>query len=139
MSEKDRNWVKGQFKLARVSQEVGDAVLALLDAWDEIEISELGVAAALEAFSHLARGHALVPENAEETWVQAQAGFIRVGDEIRVKHDAFGGKAGETHNGRRGRIIAIRSGDVVVRSTDDREPFLDGVHYPATKLEKRVR
>jgi hypothetical protein len=66
-------------------------------------------------------------------------GQLVVGDEVRVLANAFTDKVGVAHNGRRGRVVAIRYGDVIFKSTDDKEPLLDGTHYSPYKLEKRIK
>jgi hypothetical protein len=95
----------------------------------------------VEAFSKLALGKALSEPTAaaDEIWVPAQPGQLTVGDEVRVLSDAFTDKTGIMHNGRRGKIAAIRYGDVIFKSTDGKEPSLDGVHYSPYKLEKRIK
>lgn len=139
MSEITYEWAEQQLKKVKASPEVAGAVLPLIDYWLEQGIPENEAEAVLTVFRELAQGHSLVPEAPEETWVPMQRGFFKVGDKVRVKHDAFSGENGLTHNGRRGRIVAIRSGDIIFRSEDDLKPFLDGVHYPPDKLEKRIR
>ena len=95
---------------------------------------------AVEIFSKVALGHSLVKENSvDEVWEEVRPGFIKVADVVRVKNDAFVGELGVIHNGRVGKIVAIRSGDIIFKSTDDLEPALDSVHYQASKLEKRIR
>lgn len=140
MPEVNEDWVKSQLKSARVSQLTGDTAIALLKAWESLDFPDDRTAEeALEVFRKLATNQALLEEK-DETWVQAQAGFmLKVGDEIRVRHDAFPGTEGRLHNGRRGKVIAIRSGDVIMRSTDNIKPFIDGAHYSFTHLEKRIR
>lgn len=139
MTEIDYKWVKSQFSRARVRQLPGDTVLKLLAVWEEAGLPEELVNETLETFNALARGHALIPES-EEVWVQAVAGGqLRVGHEVRIRHDAYEGDAGRLHNGRRGKVVAIRSGDVIFRSTDGVEPSLDGVHHGFQALERRVR
>lgn len=67
-------------------------------------------------------------------------GRLVVGDEVLVREDAFSGELAPIHNGRRGRIVAIRYGDIIVNSTDDMQPSLVGTHYSPyhlLKLEKR--
>ena len=44
-----------------------------------------------------------------------------------------------THNGREGVVTAIRSGDIIVKTNDDRLPQLDGAHYSPDKLEKMIK
>lgn len=140
MPEVDYDWVKEQLTSASVRQGPGDATIALLKAWEQVTLPEDLADDAVEVFASLARNQSLIKTPAEETWVPARVGgSTRVGATVRVKHNAFKGDAGRIHNGRRGRVTAIRSGDVIFRSTDNLEPFLDNVHYPFEALELRVR
>lgn len=139
MQEVNVDWASQQLAAARVRQGVADSVLALLAAWREMEHKPDDSAEVLDLFSRLALSNSLTPENPEETWVDARPGFISVGDVVRVKHNAYAGKAGITHNGRRGKVVAIRYGDIIFRSTDDITPFLDGTHHSPYKLEKRIK
>ena len=45
---------------------------------------------------------------------------------------------GKIHNGRRGKIVSIRYGDIIVKTTDGKEPMMEGFHYTPQQLEKRV-
>ena len=63
---------------------------------------------------------------------------IVVADEVRVKWNAFDGEMGKLHNGRRGKVVSIRYGDIIVKTTDGKEPVLEGFHYTPQQLEKRV-
>jgi hypothetical protein len=140
MPQVDYAWVKDQLKSATVRQGPGDATLALLKAWEQIDLPDDLAEDAIEIFASLALNKSLIKTPASETWVPAQpGGNTRVGDIVRVKHNAFKGEAGRIHNGRKGRVTAIRSGDIIFRSTDGLEPFLDNVHYPFNHLERRVR
>lgn len=139
MPNVDQAWVKEQFQAARVKVGVGNAVLKLLDTWNDAKLSDAAAKEAVAIFSKVALNHSLVTPNDNETWVPAQPGFISVGDDVRVLHDAFSDDTGRIHNGRRGKVVAVRYGDVIFRSNDDRHPFLDGVHYSPYKLEKRVK
>ena len=138
MNTVNYDWVRAQFAAAKVRQHEGDAVLELLKKWEEMDVPAEAVSGALQIFKSVAQSHALVPETGD-TWVQAQVGFIQKGDVVRVRHDAFEGELGLAHNGRVGYVIDLRYGDVIFRSTDDKEPFLDGTHYPPLKLEKRIK
>jgi hypothetical protein len=135
------NWVKEQFAKTGVSLEVGTSVLELLKSWESASPKDVEQAKkAVEIFSKLSLGHALLNEpTGSELWEDAMPGFLKVADVVRVKHDAFDGPLGNVHNGRVGKIVAIRSGDIIVNSTDDVEPSLNGVHYTPNKLQKRVR
>jgi hypothetical protein len=136
----NEDWVRDQFTQAKVKQATGTAVLRLLEVWNTMNHSDKSAADVVNVFSKIALGHALVPQStADEVWVSAQPGQIKVGDEVRVKVDAYSGEAGQTHNGRRGRIVAIRYGDVVFKSDDDKMPVINGAHHSPHMLERRIR
>ena len=132
-------WVKQQFADAKVRVGTGKAVLTLLKTWEEIDVSEEQSKQILDIFSQIGLGHSLVTINTEEVWVDSQRGQVNVGDIVRVRHDAFSDSTGQIHNGRRGIVAAVRSGDIIFKSTDEKDPFLDGVHYRPESLQKRVR
>ncbi len=135
----NRDWINAQFTEAKVRVGVGKAVLKLLETWETIDLTPQQQRDALSTFETLALGHSIVMENKDEVWIDAAPGQIVVGDMVRVKHDAFDGELGATHNGRRCKIIAIRSGDVIVDSVDGKMPALKGSHYSPFKLQKRIK
>ncbi len=139
MPEINEEWAKQQFAAAKVRVVVGKAVLELLDTWKTLELKPEHAQAAVEVFSKLALNHSLVEPPKDEVWVPAQPGFIKVGEEVRVMNNAFSDSTGQIHNGRRGIVVAIRHGDVIIRSNDNKEPFLDGTHYSPYKLERRIK
>jgi hypothetical protein len=127
---------------AKVKVGSGKVVLKLLETWAGAgDLSPALAKEAAEVFSKLALNHALLEpkQNVEEVWVPAMPGQLTVGDEVRVLADAFQDQSGTIHNGRRGKITALRYGDVIFKSTDGKEPLLDGAHYSPYKLEKRIR
>ena len=134
----DFDWVKSQLSRKKPRKISGDAAITLLNVWDGLEFpNEHQEQEALELFTSLAGNKALVAES-EEKWVSAQAGFmLTVGNEVRVRADAFAGEAGRLHNGRRGRIVAKRSGDIIVKLTDGLKGDGESVHYPPSALEIR--
>jgi hypothetical protein len=140
MPEINFDWVRQQMQDAKVKIGTGTALLALLETWNAQKLSENQVKETIEYFSKLAAGENIYEDKtADEVWIPAMPGQISIGDEVRVLSNAFTDKAGVTHNGRRGKIIAIRYGDVIFKSTDGKAPDLEGVHYSPYKLEKRVR
>ena len=139
MGRLDMNWVKTQLEAARVRKGVGDATIKLIEQFDEMQLTDLQREKVVEMFSTLALGHAFVEDNKNEVWVPVRPGDIRVTETVRVKSNAFSGDLGVLHNGRRGVVVGVRYGDVIIRSTDAREPALDGSHYPPDKLEKLVQ
>jgi hypothetical protein len=136
--EINEEWAKEQFIAAKVRVVVGKAVLELLNTWKTLELKEEHAKAVVEVFSKLALNHSLVEPPKDEVWAPIQPGFINVGDEVRVANNAFSDSTGVIHNGRRGIVVAIRYGDVIIRSNDGKAPFLDGAHYSPYKLERRV-
>lgn len=135
----DMPWAEQQIAAARVPVPVGRALMALLKTWEELKFpNEVQKDQAVELFSKLARDEALV-EDRDEVWQPVQVGFmLQVGDTVRVRRDAFKGPAGRTHNGRVGRVLAKRSGDIIVRSIDGGTPYLDAAHYPPSALELKI-
>ena len=129
---------KSQLEMAKVSVDVGTSVMKLLEFWKTLPHLASNDAQIVEVFSKLAVGIALIDNQGNEIWEPGMPGFIRVGDEVRVLANAFEGELGQLHNGRRGRVVAVRSGDIIVKTTDGKEPVLDGAHYPPAKLEKLV-
>jgi len=142
MPEINREWVVEQLEAAKVKVGSGKAILKLLEAWAEIpKLSDNMTEEVLTVFPQLAQGHVLkIEENDDDyIWMDAQPGQITVGDIVRVKTNAFEDNLGTIHNGRRGKVVAIRYGDVIFKADDGKTPPLDGVHYSPYKLEKRYR
>lgn len=139
MPNVDFEWAKEQLTEAKAKRGVGDAALELLKAWEAMSIDEDLMEDALDTFKTLAQGHSLLAPYADEVWVEAVPGQLKVADKVRVKSNAFTGETGRTHNGRSGVIVAIRYGDIIVRMTDGKQPSLDGAHYSPFHLDKRVK
>jgi hypothetical protein len=134
----DINWIKTQLQEAKVRKPVGDATMKLIELFDSIELTNENKEKAVEMFSMLALGHAYVKSVKNELWMPVRPGDIKVADEVRVRADAYQGETGTLHNGRRGRVVGVRYGDVIIRSTDGKSPALEGAHYPPQMLEKLV-
>ena len=142
MPEVNDEWIREQLEAAKVKVGSGKAILKLLETWGELpKLSPALVAEILEVFPKLAKGQPISVEEAEDDyyWVDVQPGDIKVGEVVRVKVDAFTDKLGTIHNGRRGTVVGVRYGDVIVNDTDGKNPPLKGVHYSPYKLEKRLR
>ena len=139
MPEVNIEWVRAQMEEAKVKVGVGNAILKLLEEWEGMKLSDNQTKDVIDLFSRLALGHSIVPEKPDELWVDAQPGSILVGDEVRVKADAYDGSTGAMHNGRRGKVVGVRYGDIIFKSMDDKTPVLDGAHYTPHLLQKRIR
>jgi hypothetical protein len=140
MSSLDMDWVKSQLEQAKVRKVVGDSVIKLIELIESFDkLSEDNRKKVVEIFSKLSLGHAYIVDNSQEVWIPVQPGQIKVADQIRVKADAFSGSLGASHNGRRGVVVAVRYGDVIIKTNDGKQPVLDGAHYPPQKLEKLVK
>jgi hypothetical protein len=141
MAKVEDSWVREQLTNAKTKRAVGTAILKLLDTWNEIVVSEENAKDVIERFRKLALGHAIAEEKIDDlrgTWIQAQPGQLKVTDIIRVKTDVFNGDLGKMHNGRVGKVVGVRYGDIVVKTIDNRQPSLDGSHYSPHMLEKLV-
>lgn len=142
MPELNREWIKEQLEAAKVKVGSGKAILKMLDAWEELpSLSPAVLKEVLNVFPKLVAGIPLSEEESEDDyqWIDLKPGNIVVGDIVKVKLDAFSEKLGTIHNGRRGVVIGIRYGDVIVNDIDKKSPPLKGVHYSPYKLEKRIR
>jgi hypothetical protein len=141
MPEINKDWIAEQLQGAKVKVGSGKAIIKLLEAWSEIpKLSDNMVDEVLSVFSVLAKGHSIVKEENEEdyTWVPLQPGKVVVGDVVRVKADAYDNELGPIHNGRRGKVVGIRYGEIYIKSTDGKTPTIDGTAYSPYKLEKRI-
>lgn len=144
MANTDMDWVKEQLTQNKTKKAVGDSVLKLLTVWDEVKeknktVKNIDPKEIVDIFGKLAMGHALIQENKNERWIKAQIGQIKVADTVRVSFDAFDESTGKSSlNGRRGRIVAVRSGDIIVKTDDGKLPVLDGVHIRPEFLEKLI-
>lgn len=142
MPELNNEWIKEQLEAAKVKVGSGKAILKLLETWGDLpKLSPALIDEILDVFPKLAKGQPILVEESEEDyyWVDVQPGNIKVGDVVRVKVDAFTEKLGTIHNGRRGIVVGVRYGDVIVNDTDGKTPPLKGVHYSPYKLEKRLK
>ena len=139
MPEVNYEWVREQMQGAKVKVGAGNAILKLLEQWEKLNLSENQVKETIETFKHLALGHSIIPEKPSEKWIDAQPGNILVGDEVRVKFDAFQGSTGSIHNGRRGKVVGVRYGDIIFKATDGKKPELEGAHYSPHQLQKRIQ
>lgn len=139
MPEVNDEWVRSEMQDAKTKVGIGNATLKLLATWKDLTLSVNQQKEVIALFSRLSLGHAMVKNNPDELWTDAQPGAITLGDDVRVKVNAYDGATGAIHNGRRGKVVGIRYGDIIFKSTDDKEPILDGAHYSPHQLEKRVR
>ena len=139
MPEVNDEWVRSEMQDAKTKVGIGNATLKLLATWKDITLSVNQQKEVIALFSRLSLGHAVIKNNPDELWIDAQPGAISLSDDVRVKADAYDGATGAIHNGRRGKVVGIRYGDIIFKSTDDKEPILDGAHYSPHQLEKRVR
>lgn len=135
------DWARQQLTDAGYPQQIKTAIERLLEVWWTQNHTHQTRQLTLEAFDKLAQGQALIPEvEGDEVWEPVKPGSIYVRDTIRVRFDAYNDElTGRNHNGRRGVVVAIRSGDVIVNYTDGRMPEGKGVHHSPHSLEKLVK
>lgn len=141
MSELNMDWVKEQLTQNKTKKLTGDAVIELLNTWKNLKKPPKtdNSKEIVDLFAKLSLGHALVKENKNENWTQVFAGAIKVSETVRVRFDAFT-EDSEKHilNGRRGKVVGVRYGNIIIKSDDSKLPVLDGTHFVAENLEKLV-
>jgi hypothetical protein len=132
----DRQWVERQLLDAGVDPAVEQAVVALVEVLADADLAEAQADEAARLFAELARGRHIAPDRVDGRgmWRPATPGRVRPGDRVRVRMDAFDSTIGDLHNGREGVVVEVGGGDVIVRTTDDREPALMA-HYSPHVLE----
>lgn len=139
MAEVDNDWVRSQLTENKTKKVVGDSVLKLLASWEQLkQPTDKNAKEIINIFSKLALGHSIVEDDPNERWIVAQAGYIKVADTVRVRSNAFDGEQGKAYNGRRGRVVGVRYGDVIIKTDDGKVPVLDGIHFKPENLEKLV-
>lgn len=135
-----RSWVRQQMRDANVRPLVQAYVEELFNIYERWEYPKSEKDAAFEVFDKLRRDIALdKPRQVPEVWQAGRPGRFALRDEVRVRADAYLGEVGEIHNGRRGVIIAIRHGDILVKYEDGREPEIKDARHSPFNLEKRVQ
>jgi hypothetical protein len=130
-------WEDEQMGEARIPKEAADVVRRLLNAWVEVTVPSKHQDLILHTFQELARGHSLVvPDLPTERWETVTPGRVHTRDTVRVKRDAYSDDVGRMHNGRRGRVIGVRYGDIIIKYEDGRQPPFEAVHHAPAKLER---
>ena len=135
-------WVFQQLTDKKATKAAGDAAIELLKSFEKIKgLEENQVKEVVELFSKLAVGTPLVlPLEENEVWVLARPGAIKVGDTMMVLPDAYENpELAPIHNGRRGRVVRISYGDIILKYTDGKEPSVDGAHHSPHMLQKLVQ
>lgn len=138
----EMKWIEDQLEKAMVSRKCGDMVVELMNVFNEksSSLDKETFEKAVSIFGKMCLGHSIVEktEDFKGTWIDCQAGQIRVSEIVRVKDDAFLGSEGTIHNGRICRVVGVRYGDIVCNSTDNKLPKISGAHYRPTQLRKLV-
>jgi hypothetical protein len=71
------------------------------------------------------------------TWARILPNSLTPGDVVRVRHDAYTGKAAQ-HNGKLGYVSALRGGVIVVYTDEGGRGVGLGTRLEASKLERQV-
>lgn len=122
-------------------QSVRTAVTLLLATLDQQNHSAETLTETLDLFNKLGRGQAIVdPRVADESaeWIQFRLGDVRPGRTVRVKSNAYEGRAGEKHNGRIGTFGAARSRQAIVYYAAAGDGDGAGHHHDPDLLEVLV-
>lgn len=109
------------------------------------EASPEEAAAAMPVLAQLIQGRMLGEEFWTEekrfartyTWIPIPPNSLHPGDVVRVKLDAYTGEMAQ-HNGKRGRVAALRGGVIVSYDDESGSGTRMGVRHPSEKLERRI-
>lgn len=142
MAKVNLDWVKEQFSEMKVRVVVGKSILKLLETWNEMTLTDEQAKTVAELFTKLSQNQSVIPEKGDEIWIDVIPGQIKVSDTVRIKSDAYTDtELSAMHNGKRGTIVAIRSGDVIVKYDNVQDAgsnATDPRHSPY-KLQKRIK
>jgi len=137
-------WARQQLAAAEVPDALATGILSVYDTWLNMMPADTDEQQqALKIINDLIMGKSISytdPEATPEEWYEVRLGNIRRGDYVRVMSDAYTGDAGMRHNGRRGPVLRVTNGDVIVRYDDGLSPDFGimGSHHSPYKLEKRL-
>lgn len=130
-------WVSKQ--LAETNKAVNEATVATLKAFDDAKTKHLitddEAREVLEHVQSLALGYAIVKDKPDERWTQVVPGEYNIGDTVRVHSNAYEGRAGLLHNGKRGRIVGVAQSKTIVLYNDAATNEESFYHEPI-KLER---
>lgn len=138
MPKVEMSWVLQQLTEKKTKKASGDATIKLLELWNTLELTEEQSKEAVDCFSKLSLGEPLViPIKKDEVWIEVRPGNIVVGEEVLVKPNAYTNQDLSTiHNGRRGKVVAVRYGDIIVKYTDGKSPEINDAHHSPYSLLK---
>lgn len=133
----DKKWLNNQFKLDKTDPDVVRRIMALLEASEEPTHLDDKLDEVLEKFSKLARGQMIADPEPEAKWLSGAVQTPGVGQTVRVPPDKFTGQRGQALNGRVGKVVAVRYGDVIFNTTDDLE-YIEGLRLRPHELEIKI-
>jgi hypothetical protein len=139
-----KEWAKEQLRGAAVPEVTSRGIVSVFSTWLNMMPADVDEQRqALQIFNDLVAGRAITyvaPGSEPENWQTVRLGNVRRGDYVRILTDAYTGDAGLCHNGRRGPVLRVSNGDVIVRYDDGLMPPSGelGAHHSPYKLEKRV-
>lgn len=125
---------------SNVHEAVSDALVAI----EQHKLSQDEYAAILDLLSKFGRdtlGH--YPSYGDDLWQEFNYGNVKVGDYVRVRHDAYDSDTGKPHNGKVGvllnvsgrrctvRYIGLRGVSKMFHPIDNLESLKHGVHLKA--------
>lgn len=134
------DWVKQQLEDSKTPTKAANTVLNLMKIWEKETLTAEQAKNAAEIFSKLCQGIPLeLPVDEDELLVPARPGNLIVGDYVVVAQDAYSDPAVHFHNGRRGRIVGIRYGDIIVKYEDGKSPQINDARHSPFKLLKVIK
>lgn len=132
----DAKWVEDQCRLGELGPDVTFVVKKMIDALDSYTLPEPARQTASNAVAKLVRGESIAVEKPDDRWGPVIPGAYSIGDKVRVKPDAYSELLpAQRHNGRRGRVTAVRNGLAIVLYDDSPSVDLQHQHSPE-KLQR---
>lgn len=133
----DKKVLHDQFMLDKTDPHVVGRIMALLEVLEDGPQDDAKLDEVLEKFSKLAKGQMIADPEPDAKWLSGAVQTPGVGQTVRVPVDKFTGQRGQALNGRVGKVVAIRYGDVIFNTTDDLE-YIEGLRLRPHELETKI-
>ncbi len=133
----NEKWLAAQFEADKTDAAVANLIIAHLKTWESLDVKEGKEDDILERFVKLAKGQMIADPEPDAKWLSGAVQTPGVGQTVRVPPDKFTGHRGQALNGRVGKVVAVRYGDVIFNTTDDLE-YIEGIRLRPHELEIKI-
>lgn len=133
----NEKWLADQFSADKTSPETARKIISLLKTWDGLSVEDGQEDEILGRFVKLAKKQMIADPEPDAKWLAGSIQTPGVGQTVRVPPDKFTGHRGQSLNGRVGKVVAVRYGDVIFNTTDDLE-YIEGIRLRPHELEIKI-